>query len=87
MQSRLGRLESPLASASTDRASVFIKAQPVCMTATETLVSSRLMKTDDTPPPSKKKAVKGNKKQEDEQTEKYQKKKNSKKLPKNKNTS
>lgn len=57
------------------------------MTATETLVSSRLMKTDDTPHPSKKKAVKGNKKQEDEQTEKYKKKKkNSKKLPKNKNT-
>lgn len=41
----------PLASASTDRASVFIKAQPVCMTATETLVSSRLMKTNDTHAP------------------------------------
>lgn len=40
---------APPATASTDRASVFIKAQPVCMTATETLVSSRLMKTDDAP--------------------------------------
>lgn len=32
-----------------DRASVFIKESPVCMTATETLVSSRVMKTDDCP--------------------------------------
>lgn len=37
------------------------------MTATEMLVSSRLMKTDDSP----REAVKRNKKQEDEQTEKY----------------
>lgn len=40
------------------------------MTATEMLVSSRLMKTDD--PPSSQEAVKRNKKQEDEQTDKYE---------------
>jgi len=55
------------------------------MTATETLVSSRLMKTDDSP----QEAAKRNKKQDDEQTGKYQTKKfrtKFKSLSKNNNT-
>lgn len=65
------RRSPPLASASTDRASVFIKAQPVCMTATEMLVSSRLMKTDNSPPQeavtrNKKAAGWANRRMEDE---------------------
>lgn len=67
-----GWLESPLASASADRASVFIKAQPVCMTATEMLVSSRLMKTDDSP---HRDAVTRNKKHKDKLAEESKKEK------------